>query len=98
MEFLSSGCSKKPSIVCESQNDLFTTEVGLYFDGNNLKDAYSISTYKEESLATQVCDVLGEKVKCYKNNVEIVSFYDNYKNSTKFSIVNDLENQGFVCK
>ena len=95
---LVTGCSKGADIICTSSTDIFSTEVGLYFDGNNLVDAYSISTYDEESFALQVCDTLGEKVNCYKNNVEIVSFYDNYKESTKFSIVSDLERQGFTCK
>lgn len=92
------GCTKKADVICTNQNDLFTTEVGLYFNGNNLTDAYSISTYKDESFAKQVCESLGDKVKCYESNVEIVSFYDNYKNTLKFSVINDLEKQGFICK
>jgi len=95
---LFTGCTKKADIICTTKTDLFTTEVGLYFKENTLTEAYSISTYENESFAKQVCESLGNKVRCYDNNVEIVSFYDNYKDSTKFSIINDLENQGFSCK
>lgn len=92
------GCAKKADVICTSKNELFTTEVGLYFDGNMLIDAYNISAYDDESFAQQICESLGDRVKCYESNVEIVSFYDSYKNTTKFSVISDLEKQGFICK
>ena len=42
---LFTGCTKKADIICTTKTDLFTTEVGLYFKENTLKEAYSISTY-----------------------------------------------------
>lgn len=95
---LVTGCSDKADILCTNKGELFTTEVGLYFKGNTLTDAYSISTYEDEGIAKQVCETLGNKVKCYQNNIEIVSFYDSYKNLTKYSIITNLEDQGFTCK
>ena len=96
--FIVTGCTKKADMLCTSQTDLFKTEIGLYFNGNNLVDAYNISTYDDESFALQVCEALGNKVSCYDNKVEITSFYEKYKDLTKYSIVSDLEKQGFTCK
>jgi len=92
------GCTKKADIVCTSSTELYTTTVELYFNDNILENAYNFSTYKDKSLAEQVCTTLGDKVRCYENNVEIVSFYENNKGLSKYTIVNNLEQQGFTCK
>ena len=44
------GCSKKADIVCTEKNDLYTTNVELYFKNGELTNAISISEYKDEDL------------------------------------------------
>ena len=58
------GCSKKPDVVCTEKSDVFKTNVELYFEGEKLTKATSVSEYEEEALAKQVCATLGDKVKC----------------------------------
>lgn len=95
------GCSKKgwkADIVCTEKNDLYTTNVELYFKNGELTDAISISEYKDEDLANQICATLGEKVKCYKNKVEIVDYMKDYMGKSKYDVLERLEGQGLTCK
>ena len=92
------GCSKRADVVCYEENDLFKTRVELYFDENVLVSANSISEYENEKMASQVCSMLGDKVRCYENKVEIVSFYENNKDMPKNYLIDDLKAQGFTCE
>lgn len=91
------GCSKKADIVCTETNEIFTTNVELYFEDNKLIDAVSISEYKSETLVEQICSNLGEKVKCYKNKIEITNYLDNLKGEGKTNVIKQLEAQGLSC-
>lgn len=92
------GCSKKADVVCTQSNEFFTTNVELYFENNKLKDAISISEYESESLANQICSTLGDKVKCYKNKVEINDYIKNDIGNSKSDVIKKIESQGLSCK
>lgn len=92
------GCSKKADMECIETSEFYTTKVELYFDGNNLKNITSISEYNDESLAKQVCATLGDKVKCYKNRIEITDYMNGYIGTNKDDAINVLKGQGLTCK
>ena len=92
------GCSKKADLVCTEETELYTTIVELNFKNNELEEAISISEYKDEELANQICNSLGDKVKCYKNKVQINDYMKDYLGNSKYTIQKELENQGFNCK
>ena len=92
------GCSKKADLVCTEETELYTTTVELNFKNNELEEAISISEYKDEELANQICNSLGDKVKCYKNKVQINDYMKDYLGNSKYTIQKELENQGFNCK
>lgn len=92
------GCSKKADVVCTEKTDDFTTKVELYFKDDKLVDAINISEYSDEKLANQVCSKLGDKVKCYKNKIEIVDYINSYVGSNKNEVINKLKSQGMTCK
>ncbi len=92
------GCTKKADLVCTEKTELYTTTVELNFENDKLKEAISISEYKDEELANQICNTLGEKVKCYKNKVQIIDYMKDYLGNSKYTIQKQLENQGFSCK
>lgn len=92
------GCSKKADLVCTEETELYTTIVELNFKNNELEEAISISEYKDEELANQICNTLGDKVKCYKNKVQINDYMKDYLGNSKYTIQKELENQGFNCK
>lgn len=92
------GCTKKADLVCTEENELYTTKVELNFKNDKLEEAISISEYKDEELANQICNSLGDKVKCYKNKVQINDYMKDYLGNSKYTIQKELENQGFNCK
>lgn len=92
------GCTKKADLVCTEENELYTTKVELNFKNDKLEEAISISEYKDEELANQICSALSDKVKCYKNKVQIVDYMKDYLGNSKYTIQKELENQGFTCK
>ena len=92
------GCSKKADLVCTEETELYTTIVELNFKNNELEEAISISEYKDEELANQICNTIGDKVKCYKNKVQINDYMKDYLGNSKYTIQKELENQGFNCK
>ena len=92
------GCTKKADLVCNEENELYTTKVELNFKNDKLEEAISISEYKDEELANQICNTLGDKVKCYKNKVQINDYMKDYLGNSKYTIQKELENQGFNCK
>ena len=92
------GCTKKADLVCTEENELYTTKVELNFKNDKLEEAISISEYKDEELANQICNSLGDKVKCYKNKVQIIDYMKDYLGNSKYTIQKELENQGFTCK
>ena len=92
------GCSKKPDVVCTEKSDVFKTNVELYFEGEKLTKATSVREYEEEALAKQVCATLGDKVKCYKNKVEVNDYLKSYLGNNKSEVIKILESQGLSCK
>ena len=92
------GCTKKADLVCTEENELYTTKVELNFKNDKLEEAISISEYKDEELANQICSALSDKVKCYKNKVQIVDYMKDYLGNSKYTIQKEQENQGFTCK
>ena len=92
------GCTKKADLVCTEENELYTTKVELNFKNDKLEEAISISEYKDEELANQICNTLGDKVKCYKNKVQINDYMKDYLGNSKYTIQKELENKGFNCK
>ena len=92
------GCTKKADLVCTEENELYTTKVELNFKNDKLEEAISISEYKDEELANQICNSLGDKVKCYKNKVQINDYMKDYLGNSKYTIQKELEKQGFNCK
>ena len=92
------GCSKKADVVCTEERDFYKTTVELYFEDEKLTNATSISEYEEEALAKQICSTLEEKVKCYKNKVEIKDYLKSYIGNNKSDVIKDLEYQGLSCK
>ena len=92
------GCTKRADLVCTEENELYTTKVELNFKNDKLEEAISISEYKDEELANQICNSLGDKVKCYKNKVQINDYMKDYLGNSKYTIQKELENQGFNCK
>ncbi len=92
------GCSKKADLVCKEKEDLYTTNVELYFKNNVLTSANSISEYNDENLAKQICATLGNKVRCYKNKVEIIDYLNDYIGKSKYDVLEKLESQGLTCK
>lgn len=92
------GCSKKADLICTEENELYTTTVELNYENDKLKEAISISEYKDEELATQICNNLSDKVKCYKNKVQIIDYMKDYIGESKYTTQKLLESQGFTCK
>lgn len=92
------GCTEKADIVCTEKNELYTSTIKLYFKNDKLTEASSVSEYKDEDLAKQVCSSLGEKVKCYKNKIEIVDFMNDYIGEEKSLIIKNMESQDLTCK
>ena len=92
------GCSKKADLVCKEKEDLYTTNVELYFKNYVLTSANSISEYNDENLAKQICATLGNKVRCYENKVEIIDYLNDYIGKSKYDVLEKLESQGLTCK
>lgn len=92
------GCTKKVDLVCTEKNELYTTTVELNFENDELKEAISISEYKDEALAKEICNALNDKVKCYKNKVQIIDYMKDYLGNSKYNVQKELESQGFNCK